>query len=87
MITKIEIKNFQSHKDTMIDFDKGINSICGESDNGKTAIIRAIRWVIENRPLGTDKLNSFWNKDFKEEMSVKLYTENTKNLDALIVYT
>ena len=76
MFTKIEIKNFQSHKDTMIDFDKGINSICGESDNGKTAIIRAIRWVIENRPLGTDKLNSFWNKDFKEEMSVKLYTEN-----------
>lgn len=76
MFTRIEIKNFQSHKDTVVDFDKGINSICGESDNGKTAIIRAIRWVIENRPLGTDKLNSFWNKDFKEEMSVKLYTEN-----------
>ncbi len=76
MFTRIEIKNFQSHKDTVIDFDKGINSICGESDNGKTAIIRAIKWVVENRPLGTDKLNSFWNKDFKEEMSVKLYTEN-----------
>ena len=76
MFKKIEIKNFQSHKNTVIDFDKGINSICGESDNGKTAVIRAIKWVVENRPLGTDKLNSFWNKDFKEDMSVKLYTDN-----------
>lgn len=76
MITKIEIKNFQSHKNTVIEFDKGINSLCGESDNGKTAIIRAIKWLVENRPLGVDKLNSNWNKDFKEPMSVRLYTES-----------
>ncbi len=75
MFTKIEIKNFQSHKDTVIDFDKGINSLCGESDNGKSAVIRAIKWVAENRPLGTDKLNSKWNKDFNKDMSVKIYTE------------
>ena len=75
MFTKIEIKNFQSHKNTVIDFDKGINSLCGESDNGKSAVIRAIKWLVENRPLGTDKLNSNWNKDFKEDMSVKIYTD------------
>ena len=46
---------------------------CGESDNGKTAIIRAIRWVVENRPLGIDKLNSSWNDGFKDDMSVKLW--------------
>lgn len=93
MITKIEIKNFQSHKNTVLDFDKGVNVICGESDNGKSAVIRAIRWVVENRPLGTDKLNSFWNKDFKEEMSVKLYTESgwvqrirTKNLNGYTIF-
>lgn len=76
MFTKIEIENFQSHKNTIIEFDKGINSICGESDNGKSAVIRAIRWLVENRPLGTDKLNSNWNKDFKKPMRVRLYTEN-----------
>ena len=75
MFTRIEIKNFQSHKNTAIDFDKGINSLCGESDNGKSAVIRAIRWLVDNRPLGTDKLNSNWNKDFKEEMSVKIFTD------------
>ena len=75
MFKRIEIKNFQSHKNTVIDFDKGINSLCGESDNGKSAVIRAIRWLVDNRPLGTDKLNSNWNKDFKEDMSVKIFTD------------
>jgi exonuclease SbcC len=73
MISKIEIKNFQSHKNTVIDFKSGVNVFCGESDNGKTAIIRAIRWVVENRPLGIDKLNSSWNDGFKDDMSVKLW--------------
>lgn len=73
MITRIEIKNFQSHKNTTLDFTNEVNVFCGESDNGKTAIIRAIRWVAENRPLGTDKLNSTWNDTFKDDMSVKLW--------------
>ena len=76
MITRIELKNFQSHKNTVIDFDKGVNVLTGESDNGKTAVIRAIKWVAENRPLGTDITNSDWNKDFKEDMSVKLFFDN-----------
>lgn len=75
MITKIELHNFQSHKNTVLDFDKGVNVICGETDNGKSAVIRAIRWVVENQPQGTEKINSNWNEDFKEPLSVKLYTE------------
>lgn len=75
MFTKIEIKNFQSHKNTILEFDKGVNVITGETDNGKSAVIRAIRWVVENYPSGTEKVNSFWNEDFKEPLSVKLYTE------------
>ena len=75
MITKIELHNFQSHKNTVLDFDKGVNVICGETDNGKSAVIRAIRWVVENYPQGTNKINSTWNDDFKEPLSVKLYTD------------
>ncbi len=78
MFNKIELKNFQSHKHTVIELSNGINVLCGESDNGKSAVIRAVRWVYENRPLGVDKLNSHWNKNFKEEMSVTLWlNENT----------
>ena len=75
MIKRIELNNFQAHKHTVIDFDQGINAITGESDNGKTAVIRGIRWVLENRPSGIDVLNSNWNEKFKEPMSVKIYTE------------
>lgn len=78
MIHKIEINNFQSHKHTVIDFDKGVNVICGETDNGKSAVIRAIRWVVENNPQGTTKINSRWNNEFKEPMSVTLFTDKGK---------
>ena len=75
MITRIELNNFQAHKHTVIDLDKGVNVITGETDNGKSSIVRAIRWVVENYPQGIDKINSNWNDDLKEPLSVKLYTE------------
>lgn len=54
MIQSIHIHNFQSHKDTELEFDPGVNVFIGQSDGGKSAIHRAIRWVVENRPLGSE---------------------------------
>lgn len=53
-IVKVILDNFQSHEHTEIDFNNGLNIIVGESNNGKTSILRAIMWVIDNQPLGTD---------------------------------
>lgn len=79
MIRKIIINNIQSHKHTEIDFTEGVNAIIGSSCSGKTAILRSLYWVIENRPTGTSILCSNWNKDKKgnviDEMSVTLVTE------------
>jgi exonuclease SbcC len=55
-VKSIKIENFQSHKDTYIEFDKGLNVIVGSSDNGKTAVIRAIKWVLYNEPRGINFL-------------------------------
>ena len=52
MIEELWIKNFQSHKDTKIRFGKNLNVIIGSSDSGKTAILRALRWLIYGRPMG-----------------------------------
>jgi exonuclease SbcC len=52
MITKIQIQNFQSHKDTTLLLDDGVNILLGGSDSGKSAIVRALNFVISNRPLG-----------------------------------
>lgn len=53
-IAKVIIENFQAHEHTEIEFDDGLNIIVGESNNGKTSILRAIMWAIDNQPLGTD---------------------------------
>ena len=53
MFGTLEIYNFQSHNKTEIDFSPHVNIITGSSNSGKTAILRALNWVINNRPLGT----------------------------------
>ena len=62
MIKTLLIKNFQSHKRTELNFSEGVNVITGQSDCGKTAIIRALRWLIYNRPSG-DAFRSNWGGD------------------------
>jgi exonuclease SbcC len=57
MIQSIQLINFQGHKNTTIDLSKGLNSLVGKSDSGKTSIIRAIKWVLTNRPSGDSLIN------------------------------
>jgi len=45
-IRRVTLNNFQSHKDTVIDFCDGVNVIVGNSDEGKSAVIRGIRSVL-----------------------------------------
>lgn len=49
MIRSIRIKNFESHVDTFIEFGNGFNLIRGDSDSGKTSIVRAMAVVCFNR--------------------------------------
>lgn len=53
-IRRLKLKNFQSHHNTEITFDKGLTVILGQTDQGKSAIIRALKWVLYNEPRGTD---------------------------------
>jgi exonuclease SbcC len=52
MIREIELINFQGHGHSVLALSPGLNVITGPSDNGKSSIIRAIRWVLQNRPQG-----------------------------------
>jgi exonuclease SbcC len=42
-----------------MDFHPGLNVIVGESYHGKSAIVRALRWLIWNRPVG-EAFRSHW---------------------------
>ncbi|WP_124727503.1 AAA family ATPase [Staphylospora marina] len=55
---KLIIENFQSHQRTEIDFSSGLNVFVGPSDSGKSAVLRALRWVLFNVPRGTDFIRS-----------------------------
>lgn len=56
MISQLRLKNFQAHKNTVLDFNDGINVITGQSDQGKSSIIRALYWLFFNRPSGNEFL-------------------------------
>ena len=70
MITKLKLRDFQSHKRTELDFSVGVNVISGPSDSGKTAILRALRWAVFNKPSG-DSFISHWS----DSCAVKVYFE------------
>ncbi len=59
MIQSLTISNFLSHKKTALEFSPGLNIIVGPTDSGKSAIIKALKWLITNRPLG-DSVRSYW---------------------------
>jgi len=49
MLEYIEIWNFESHKHTIIDdLSDGLNLMCGESNSGKTSIVRALKLAAYN---------------------------------------
>lgn len=72
MIKNIKINNFQSHKNTDIQFHEGVNIIVGESDSGKSAILRALRWLVYGKPRG-DGFRSHWGGDTEVSIEVDNY--------------
>lgn len=59
MFKSLRIKHYQSHRDTFLDFSPFVNVIVGTSLHGKTAILRAINLLINNRPLGAKFYSHF----------------------------
>lgn len=74
MFKKLIVDNFQSHEHTELDFVPGVNIIVGQSTSGKTAILRAMEWVFDNRPLGI-RFKSRFVSD-KDPVKVSLVTQD-----------
>lgn len=53
-IERLILENFQSHAHTELAVAPTLTVITGESDQGKSAIIRALRWLLYNEPRGAD---------------------------------
>ncbi len=67
-INKAEIINYQAHTNSTLEFSKGLNVIYGDNGQGKSCILRALKWCLSNKPQGF----SFQNKQSKKDTSVTL---------------
>lgn len=74
MLDELGIKRFQSHEDTRLIFDKGINVIVGRSSSGKTSIIRALQLLKDNRPSGF----AYHSQFSKEPTEIDIIFDNHK---------
>lgn len=63
MIKSMKIVNFQSHKKTILHFNPGLNVLFGDTDQGKSSVVRAFRWVAKNRPVGAQAYRPTFAKD------------------------
>lgn len=52
MLYSIKIQNFQSHHKSKMEFHPGVNVIVGDTDSGKSAILRSLRWLAYGKPRG-----------------------------------
>jgi exonuclease SbcC len=51
MILSLHLVNFETHKDTWIEFVSGITVIKGSTDQGKSSIRRALTYVVFSKPV------------------------------------
>ena len=63
MLEKLSIKNFQSHKDSILEFDEGVNTITGTSDHGKSSIFRVLNLICKNKPEGNSFVSNWLLND------------------------
>lgn len=74
MLKSIHLRNFESHRNTLIEFSPGINIIAGASNHGKSSIIRGLYWIKDNKPNGSPMV-SFWNRDSKNNPKKNTFVE------------
>ena len=89
-IKKIILQNFQSHKYSIIELDEQLNVIVGPSDSGKSAIIRALKWVLYNEPSGDyfireGEKEASVTVEFSDNVQVKRYRSKSKNTYHLFI--
>jgi len=73
IIEKVEMTNFRSYRDEVVEFEKGVNVIVGENGAGKTSILEAIDFALFRETPKRVKINELISRGAEEEaMTVAL---------------
>lgn len=86
MLESIHLKDFQSHVDTTIELDPLFNIICGASGTGKSAIIRALKYLAFNNA-GTGEVRCPDAKSYVIDVKVNKHTITREKGESVNSYT
>ena len=53
-ISLVKVKNFQAHENSEFRLSNGLNLIYATNDSGKSALARALDFVLQNKSEGND---------------------------------
>lgn len=87
-LKSLHLKNFQSHKDTRVDFSPNITMFLGESDTGKTSIFRMLELILKNQPRGIGFITAGSNKTtgtLTLEDDTEIVRERTKSVNRYVL--
>lgn len=72
MFKELRVQNFQSHKDSVLQFSPNVTAICGLNNMGKSAFVKAIKKVVRDDPDGTTFI-----RDGEKECLISIEVDNT----------
>jgi len=87
-IKSIKLIDFQSHKNTKIEFSKNFNCIIGSTDAGKSSIIRALKFVLFGEPWEKSFVNydsDFCQIEIEFSNNVKIIRKKGENINQYII--
>lgn len=64
MIERVTVRDFQPHRLVSLELDQPVLCLVGPSDKGKSSLVRALRWLALNRPLGDEFIGRFGKAPF-----------------------
>ena len=89
MIKELHLTDYQAHKETSLSLDRGVNVIIGQSDSGKSSLMRGLCTVIENEPSGMYLKRKKAKKKYKvtliNEDNTTITRERTKSSNLYII--
>lgn len=65
-LKELELTNFRKYESLTVEFKKGLNVLIGENDSGKTAIVDAVRYLLNTKSFESVR---FEPKDFYQKKS------------------
>lgn len=77
-VEQIELRDFQAHNQLTVDLSPGVTTVVGPSDAGKSAILRALWWVLTNQPGGESFI-----RDGAKLAQVRVYLDGGRSIHRL----